>query len=443
MPASGPLHEIGRRILRRWPASRNLVLTVLAPVYRTALWPFGRKARTGSPEERPELVASTEEYNRAAEEYYVRFANRDFLLNKPFSEPITAAIHLIDTGVLMQALNLQPGDTVLEIGAGSCWLSHILNRYGCRTIAVDVSPAALEIGREVFQRDPATNWSLEPGFVAYDGHTLPIESGTCDRAIINDAFHHIPNQAEVLREIRRVLKPDGVLGMSEPGHGHGEHDQSKMEASTGVLENELVLEDLAALARQCGFAAVRVVVAGARTPYEIPATDLAAFCGGKGFARYWKRFSGALVRHHYLLFYNQLAAPSTRRPGRLLAALSVPVEDRTIHLRAGDEAEVEVSVANAGDTRWLASAAVGRGWTRLGVHLLKEEAGSRRLVDFDWHRIDLPADLPPGEAVDLKIKLPLLAAPGRYVAVFDLVVEGLTWFAEQGSPTLAVVLDVA
>ena len=37
---------------------------------------------------------------------------------------------LIDTGVLIEALRLRPGDVVAEIGAGSCWLSHMLNRHG-------------------------------------------------------------------------------------------------------------------------------------------------------------------------------------------------------------------------------------------------------------------------------------------------------------------------
>ncbi|MDE3157096.1 MAG: class I SAM-dependent methyltransferase [Acidobacteriota bacterium] len=419
------------------------MLALLDPLYRTMLWPFKLKARTGSPIEAPELVARTEAYNRAAEDYYADFANKDFLLRKPFSESATAALHLIDTGVLLQALNLQAGDTVVELGAGSCWLSQMLNRYGCRTISVDVSPTALEIGRQLFQRDPATNWDLRPQFIAYDGHTLPIDSGSCDRAIISDAFHHIPNQGEVLHEICRVLKPDGVLGMSEPGRGHGEHQQSRMEASTGILENELVLEDLVALALACGFTHVHVVVAGARHPFEIPALDLAAFCGGKNFALYWRRFSGALERHHYLLFYKRRTAPDTTRPGRLQATISTPRPDHILHLRSGEAAALAVSITNDGDTNWLALPRDGRGWTRLGVHLLKEDAtGSRALVNFDWHRADLSASVAPGEQADVAVTLPAIIDPGRYVAVFDLVVERLAWFAEYGSSTLEIVLDV-
>ena len=91
---------------------------------------------------------------------------------------------------------------MLEIGAGSCWLSLFLNRYGCKTIAIDVSATALSIGRMVFDRDPSTNWELGPAFIVYDGHTLPAPDASIDRIVLYDAFHHIPNQRQLLRTER-------------------------------------------------------------------------------------------------------------------------------------------------------------------------------------------------------------------------------------------------
>ncbi|HSF02629.1 MAG TPA: class I SAM-dependent methyltransferase, partial [Solirubrobacterales bacterium] len=75
---------------------------------------------------------------------------------------------------MMAELRLGPGLDVLDFGAGSCWLSSCLNRLGCRTVAVDVSEAALELGQELFALDGRHRGDLEPRFLAYDGHRLPL-----------------------------------------------------------------------------------------------------------------------------------------------------------------------------------------------------------------------------------------------------------------------------
>ena len=308
----------------------------------------------------PDLVARTEEYNAAAERYFAMFPAREYLLDKPFSETQAAGKHLIDAGVLIDAMRLKPGDRVAELGAGSCWLSQMLNRFGCRTVALDVSPTALAVGRTLFGRDPRTNWSLDPQFLTYDGHHLPLESGSCDRIVINDAFHHIPNQRELLLEMCRILAADGVVAMSEPGRGHGASAQSLEEAATtGVLENELVLHDLDELARACGFASVCVLASTPMARYEVPASHLGAFMGGRGFAAYWKAFCSGLEQHHYILCYKGSTRPTTRRPGRLEARIDLLAGDRIVDVSAGEPVHVPLRLTNTGDTRWLAGAPAG------------------------------------------------------------------------------------
>ena len=167
---------------------------------------------------------------------------------------------------------------MVDFGAGSCWLSHLLNRYGCRTISIDVSESALALGRQVFERDPRTNWSLDPLFLAYDGHTLPLDDASCDRILVFDAFHHVPNQREILAEMHRVLTVDGIVAMREPGRAHSTSPSSKAESqATGVLENDLIIEDLAALAEAVGFRTTNVIAAGMTMPYEIPARQIGRF----------------------------------------------------------------------------------------------------------------------------------------------------------------------
>lgn len=409
--------------------------------FRLALLPFGRDRRRGVPREVPDLVARTDDLNRAADRYFSATGSPEFLLRKPFSDETGFGRHLFSLGVLITALRLTRADVVAEFGAGSCWVSHMLNRFGCKTFAIDVSPAALALGKELFRRDPATNWDLAPEFVAYDGHRLPLRDGCCTRVVIFDAFHHVPNQREILSELHRILTPDGMVAMSEPGTGHADTEASRREvAAHGVLENELVVEDVAALAMECGFAAARLVVASPDALWEIPAADLGAFIRGKGFTRFWNHLSGTLVSSHFLLLYKGDPEPTTRQPKSLGALISVRGRSAPVRARAGRPTPVSLRIVNTGETRWLAAPADGVGWTRLGAHLYHAVDGG--LVDFDWFRVELPKDIGRQDRLDIVVNLPPISEPGTYRVDFDLVIEGVTWFANRGSRPASVLVRV-
>jgi SAM-dependent methyltransferase len=441
MPTRTALHRAVRRIFHQSPAIEAATLGLLDVWCRLALLPFRRARRHGQVSEDASLVTGTDRYNRAAEQYFATIDDPSFLIGKPFSEPAALPKHLIDAGVLLSALRVAPGDVVMEIGAGSCWLSHMLNRYGCRTIAVDVSPTALTLGRRLFEADTRTNWQLHPEFLSYDGHRLPAADASCDGIVINDAFHHVPNQRELMMEMHRVLRPHGIVAMSEPGRGHGATAQSVREATdSGVLENELVLEDVAALARDCGFAAVQVVLASPFAHDAIDASDLGAFMGGKGFARYWKAYCAALERHHYITCAKRALAHTTRRPSKLSAQIrtgSTSIESA----RAGEPFTTELIITNTGDTTWLGGDTLRSGWTRVGAHLYRDD-GTRALVDFDWWRHPLPGEVPPGATVTLRAEWPPLRAAGTYIISVDLVIEQVAWFADFGGEPATVSIEV-
>jgi SAM-dependent methyltransferase len=424
-------------VWRRAPGLRSLALAAIDMAVRPLFLPF-RLDRPRSQDTRARLEGQTDALNAAAERYFASHTDDAHLLDKPFSEPAALSRRLIDVGVLIDGLRLEPGDTVLELGAGSCWLSHLLNRFGCRTIAVDVSSSALAVGRRAFERDPQTNWSLDPQFLVYDGHTLPVAEGSVDRVLLYDAYHHLPNPARLLREMRRALRPDGIVAMSEPGRGHAETGTALSEAATGVLENELVVEDIGELAVASGFSAARVIVAANAPLAEIDVAGLRAFMGGRGFAQYWKNLCAALDGHHYLLLFAGDPAPTTRRARRLKAI--VRPSQSPVRMSAGQPSAIEIDLHNAGDTRWL-STPNRAGWTRLGAHLYRGDA-SRTLVDFDWLRAALPRDVAPNETVRVRATLPAIAEAGDCIATFDLVIEGKTWFAERDSVSVDVPLRV-
>jgi SAM-dependent methyltransferase len=423
----------------------SLLDAIVVPFYSVFRLRHPRPARAALDAD----AAETKRFNAAAEDYFAHHASHDALARKPFSEPAELSRRLVDVGTLIDALRIAPGDTVLEIGAGSCWVSHVLNRFGCRTIAVDVSPTALSIGRSLFARHPDTNHALHPAFVCYDGFTLPLADASVDAIVLYDVFHHLPNPDAVLREMRRVLTRDGIVAMSEPGRGHAASAPSRAESGdTGVLENELVLEEIGERALRAGFTAARFVAAASRAPLEVDIAQFRSFLGGRGLSRYWAEFAASLDSHYYPVLFAGDPEPTTRRPRRLRAVIRTLGAPAPVALRANTAGEITLSIRNVGDTRWLA--AEGAGWTRVGAHLSRtQEVGGRdggadaaSLVNYDWVRAALPRDIAPGETVDVAITLPPIAAPGRYTIEFDLVIEGVAWFATRESAALLVPCEV-
>lgn len=429
--------------MRRVPLLRGAVRVTMNTMFRVALLPFGRNRRAGAARESSALVARTDTLNDAAEHYFAAFDQIPFLLAKPFSDEQGFPKHLFNLAVLLNGLRLRRSDVIVEFGAGSCWVSHFLNRYGCRTISIDVSTTALELGRELFQRDPATNWDVGPEFLPYDGHRIPLPDASCDKVIIFDAFHHVPNQREILTELCRILRPDGIVAMSEPGTGHADTEASRHETEKyGVLENELVAEDVGALAQACGFTAAHLIVASPQSLWEIPANDLGPFIQGKGFTQYWETQSHALVTGHYFLLYKGDPQPTTRQPKALGAQLLIPRRQRVLSVTRGERARVRLTVKNVAETRWLAGERPDGGWTRIGVHLLR--TGDRpETVDYDWLRVELPHDVSRDETIRLTIELPPIDEPGTYEVVFDLVIEGVAWFIDRGSKTASLTVNVS
>ncbi len=52
--------------------------------------------------------------------------------------------------------------------------------------------------------------------LAADLENLPVASGSFDAAIFRGSLHHVPNPSAALAETYRILKPGGILVLSEP-----------------------------------------------------------------------------------------------------------------------------------------------------------------------------------------------------------------------------------
>ncbi len=372
-----------------------------------------------------QLVAryTVEELSEAAEAYFARVTDRRYHLAKPYAAVDEAPVRLGVFGALLEVLELVPGLTVLDFGAGSCWMSHAFAQLGCAAVACDVSSTALDIGRELFERHPTIGPAPEPRFVVFNGRTMPLDDATVDRIACMDALHHVPNRPEVFSEMFRVLKPGGRVVFAEPGPHHSLDAQSQIEMRNfTVVERDIVMEDIEFEARAAGFRDVQVAIYNPRPTF----VDVADF-GSVLYEQPERHARGAqlFLQNHRLFVFHKPGPTNidSRRRWSLRATTTVELFDG----RRGT-----AHIHNTGDAQWLA-AGRGIGEVNLGVHL-RDEHG--RLVDLDFQRIPLPGSngVASGEHVRVDFQLRELP-PGSYQLEFDLVSEGIAWFADNGNRT--------
>jgi hypothetical protein len=97
---------------------------------------------------------SVAELNETADEYYRVMQDPDLTLRKPFQSVNETPEMLENLGALLGRLHLGKAMTVLDFGAGTCWLSRLVAQLNCAVICCDPSTAALDIGRRFFEEHP-------------------------------------------------------------------------------------------------------------------------------------------------------------------------------------------------------------------------------------------------------------------------------------------------
>lgn len=383
---------------------------------------------------------SIEELNCAAEEYFSSITDREHHLTKPFSQAHETPALLTGMATVLQGLDLAPGLTVLEFGAGTGWLSRSLTQLGCRTILLDVSPTALEIARELYERLPTIGERPAPQFVVFDGNHIDLPDVSVDRILCYHAFHHVPNPAAIIREFGRVLGPGGIAGFAEPGPRHSRSPFSQFEMRTySVLENDVDVHELWRVARDSGFKDIKLAVFhGPRFHLSLGEfEDLLA--GGATTAR-WLASTRVFMRNVRTFFLiKEGAAPVDSRWADHLAST---IEATLVSSPAvgGRPVLIDALVSNAGDAIWLPSD-VSPGGVSLGAHLYD---GGGQLLQFDMYRQSLstpPRAIAPRETIQCQMALPPQPA-GRYLIELDCVAAGVAWFAPLGSRTVRLPVEV-
>ncbi len=114
----------------------------------------------------------------------------------------------------LERFDIRPGQTVLELGPGPGYYSietaQMVGPEG-RLLCLDIQRGMLDVLAGRLTEAGADN----AGLAVADAMHLPLAASSVDRAFLVTVLGEVPDPDAALTELRRVLKPRGLLGFCE------------------------------------------------------------------------------------------------------------------------------------------------------------------------------------------------------------------------------------
>ena len=145
--------------------------------------------------------------SREAEKYFEVVSGRwDVLRKSLYGDEVRDAV--------LNAAKIQPSDCVLDVGAGTGFLTEGAAKIAQKVIALDFSAAMMGEARAKLR---GRNVEFKIGNVEH----IPLPGGSVNAVIGNMILHHCLNPELAIRDMARVLAPGGRLALSDlQQHNH-------------------------------------------------------------------------------------------------------------------------------------------------------------------------------------------------------------------------------
>jgi 2-polyprenyl-3-methyl-5-hydroxy-6-metoxy-1,4-benzoquinol methylase len=297
-------------------------------------------------------------------------------------------------------LRRTPGQRLLDVGADLTWSTNQFAREGLECTAIDVNHH-LNVG-ELFQ----SRFDRPYDMVRVDMHAEVFRSGAFDLVVAINALHHSGDIVRMAGNLARVLSPGGRLAAVEPYciDLSQKADFGREQIEAGINENTYLLDEWHA-----AFTGAGLVLE------ELMLSDSCNMI-------YRKAKPGERVEALTTMLERAHAGRLTARP--LAGGAARRWTD-------GHALAVPVEITNLSNATWCSE---GRAPIFVSYHLSRGEEGPGTMVSFDNRRTAIP-DIGPGATAVCEVLVDAPEPAGMYTLTFDLVQEGICWFAQRGFRT--------
>ena len=133
---------------------------------------------------------------------------------------------------LIERLELKKGDNVLEVGAGPGYFSLKVAKFlkNGKITLTDIQQEMLDIAKKRLAKRKVEN----ANYYLCNGTKFEIEDNKFDVIYMVTVLGEIENQKEYIGEFYRMLKPNGILSISEQG---GDPDKMSVEEIKELLKD--------------------------------------------------------------------------------------------------------------------------------------------------------------------------------------------------------------
>lgn len=161
-----------------------------------------------------------------------------------------------DAPALVEVLELKPGMTVADVGAGGGAMTVVLGHWigaSGRVFATDVTERALRLTRDYAKQEGLANVTVIEGAAA--ATNLPAEC--CDAIFLRHVYHHLTESEAFNRSLHASLKPGGRLAVIDfiPRRGSPLPDGVPANRGGHGVPPQVVIDEMAA----AGFTHARTI----------------------------------------------------------------------------------------------------------------------------------------------------------------------------------------